>query len=104
MGTDVGSNRCRRARFDRVEKGRSTPPPTIARLKSMGASAFRGKCGRASYLHSASVTFAAAGVEDRAPFPSIADRRCFVCTRCGSRAVSIVPDWRGHKASGIGRR
>jgi len=80
------------------------PPPTIARLKSMGAIAFCVTCAHACCLHSAFVTFAAAGVEDRAPFPSIAERRRFVCTRCGGRAVSIMPDWRGHSASGIGGR
>jgi hypothetical protein len=45
-----------------------------------------------------------ASVEDRASFPSIADLRRLVCTRCGGRAVNIMPDWRDHKASGIGRR
>ena len=79
-------------------------PPTVAHLKSMGVSAFNVTCAHAYCLHSASLTFAAAGVEDRAPFPLIAERRRFVCTRCGSRAVSIMPDWRGHKASGIGGR
>jgi hypothetical protein len=86
-----------------MELGRMSPS-TIARLKSMGASAFQVTCAQASCLHSAFVTFAAAGVEDRAPFPSIADRGRFICTRCGDRAVSIMPDWRGHNASGIGRR
>jgi len=80
------------------------PPPTVGNLKSMGVSAFSVTCAHANCLHSASVTFSAAGVEDRASFPSIVDRRHFVCTRCGGRAVSIMPDWRDHKASGIGRR
>jgi len=80
------------------------PPPTVAHLKSMGVSAFSVTRARANCLHSASVTLEAAGVEDRAPFPSIAERRRFVCTHCGGRTVSIMPDWRGHKASGIGRR
>jgi hypothetical protein len=78
--------------------------PTIARLKSMGASAFRLTCAHASCLRSAVVTFAAAGVDDRARFPSLAERRRFVCTRCGGRAVSIMPDWRGHNAKGRGGR
>jgi hypothetical protein len=79
-------------------------PPTIGRLKSMGASAFRVTCAHASCLHSSFVTFAAAGVEDQAAFPSIAERRRFLCTRCGGRAVNIMPDWRGHNASSAGRR
>jgi hypothetical protein len=80
------------------------PPPTVAHLKSMGVSAFNVTCAHAYCLRSASVTFEAAGVEDRAPLPSIADRPRFVCTSCGGRTVSIMPDWRGHKASGIGGR
>jgi hypothetical protein len=78
------------------------PPPTIARLKSMGADKFRVTCARAFCLHSGFVSFTAAGVEDQAPFPSIAERRRFVCTSCGSRQVSIMPeDWRNHNASGL---
>ena len=80
------------------------PPPTVAHLKSIGVSAFNVTCAHAYCLHSASFTFDAAGVEDRTPFPSIVERRRFVCTRCGGRMVSVMPDWRGHKASGIGRR
>jgi hypothetical protein len=87
-----------------IEEAAAMPPPTVAHLKSMGVSAFSVTCAHAYCLHSASVTFAAAGVEDREPFPSIAERRRFVCTRCGGRAVSIMPDWRDHKASGVGRR
>jgi hypothetical protein len=104
MGAYVGSNRRRGARFDRVEKGRRMPSPTIARLKSMGANAFSVTCAQASCLHLAFVTFAVAGVDVRAPVLSIADRRRFVCTQCRGRAVSIVPDWRNYRASGIGRR
>jgi len=79
-------------------------PPTVAHLKSMGRSAFNVTCAQANCLHSASVTFATADIGDQTPFPSIAERRRFICTRCGSRAVSIMPDWRNHKASGVGRR
>jgi hypothetical protein len=84
-----------------MELGRMSPP-TIARLKSMGASAFRVTCAHASCLHSAFVTFAAAGVEDRAPFPSIA--AASYARAAAARAVGIMPDWRGHNASGVGRR
>ena len=61
------------------------PIPTKIRLKSMGADKFRVTCARAFCLHSAFVSFAVAGVEDQAPFPSIAERRRFVCTSCGGR-------------------
>jgi hypothetical protein len=79
------------------------PPPSIARLKSMGADKFRVTCARPFCLHSSFVSFAVAGVEDQAPFPSIAERRRFVCTSYGGRQVSIMPDWRNHKATGLGR-
>jgi hypothetical protein len=60
----------------------------MARLKSMGADKFRVTCAQAFCLHSAFVSFDLAGVEDQAPFPSIIERRRFVCTRCGGRFVS----------------
>jgi hypothetical protein len=78
-------------------------PPSIAKLKSMGVNAFRVTCSYGFCFHSAFGTFASAGIDDQAPFPSITERGRFVCSRCGGRAVSIMPDWRGHDASGVGR-
>ena len=77
------------------------PPPTIASLKAQGVNAFRVTCTKPTCLHSSFVSFAAAGVEDQTPFPSIMQRRRFVCSRCGSREVSIMPDCRNHNASGL---
>jgi hypothetical protein len=79
-------------------------PPSIGYLKSMGVTAFLATCAHAHCLQSGLVSFDAAGVNDRAPFPSIVNRRRFVCTRCGGRAVNIMPDWRGYTASGHPRR
>jgi hypothetical protein len=76
------------------------PPPTIARLKSMGLTGFRVTCDLMTCRHSASLAFETAAIDDGAEFPSI-DKRRFVCSACGGRAVHIVPDWRGHTASGI---
>jgi hypothetical protein len=78
-------------------------PPTIAKLKSMGVDAFRVTCVHGFCFHSAFVNFETAGVPDQAPFPSSTERRRFVCTRCGGRAVSVMPDWRNHIACGTGR-
>jgi hypothetical protein len=78
-------------------------PPTIASLKAMDVAGFRVTCARADCQHSGLMTFDAAGVADDAPFPSIAKRRSFVCAQCSGRAVSIMPDWRGHKAGGLAR-
>ena len=77
------------------------PPPTIAKLKSMGADKFRVTCAQAFCLHSGFVSFAVARVEDQAPFPSITERRRFLRTQCGGRVVSIMPDWRNHRAQGV---
>jgi len=44
-----------------------------------------------------------ADLADDVPFTSIARHRRFVCTRCGGRAVNILPDWRTHGAVGMGR-
>jgi hypothetical protein len=68
----------------------------------MGVTGFRVTCDQMACRHSAFVAFTSAGVDDSVLFPSIAERRGFVCSRCGSRAVSLIPDWRGHKASGVG--
>lgn len=79
------------------------PPPTIARLKSMGALQFRVTCSRTDCRHSSHVTFEAARVGDEIPFPEITERRRFVCTRCAGHVVSIMPDWSNHSAQGVGR-
>jgi hypothetical protein len=68
----------------------------------MGVTAFRVTCDQMVCRHSAFVAFASAGVVDGVEFPAIAERRRFVCSYCGGRAVSIMPDWRGHKASRVG--
>jgi len=39
----------------------------------------------------------------REAFTPIGRRRRFVCTRCGGRAVNVLPDWRAHRAIGMGR-
>ena len=77
-------------------------PPTIASLKAQGVVAFRVTCAQTSCLHSAFVIFEAAAVDDGALFPSIAHRRRFVCGKCGGRSVSVMPDWRTHRAQGLG--
>jgi hypothetical protein len=78
-------------------------PPIIARLKPMGVRAIGGACGPMVCRHSASLAFAAVSVEDYAVCLSIHERRRFFGSRCGGRAVSIMPDGRGHKAVGAGR-
>jgi hypothetical protein len=78
-------------------------PPTIAHLKTHGLEGLFVTCANAACQQSTPFTFAALGLEDDLPFPSIARRRRFVCSRCGSKAVNIMPNWRRLNASGMGR-
>lgn len=45
----------------------------------------------------------AIGLAPETPFPAIAGARRFVCAACGSRRANVSPDWRGHRAAGMGR-
>ena len=81
----------------------ATPqPPTIAHLKTHGLEGLFVTCSNATCLHSVSFTFAALRLEDDVEFPLIARRRRFVCTQCEGGMVSLMPDWRKHKARGTG--
>jgi hypothetical protein len=73
-------------------------PPTIAHLKSDGLDGLFVTCANAACRHSTPFTFAALGLPDELQFPAIAQRRRFVCTRCGARAVNIMPAWRKFNA------
>ena len=65
------------------------PPPTIANLKAQGVAGFSVTCNFRPCFHSAVLSFDAVGVADGEEFPSITDRRRFVCSKCGGRSVSI---------------
>jgi hypothetical protein len=78
-------------------------PPTIAHLKGHGLDGLFVTCANAACQRSTPFTFAALGLEDDLPFPSIARCRRFVCTQCGARMVNIMPDWRKLNARGMGR-
>ncbi len=78
-------------------------PPTIAHLKGHGLEGLFVTCANAAYLHSTPFTFAELCLADDVRFPSIARRRHFVCMQCGSKAVNVSPDWRTHRAVGMGR-
>ncbi len=77
-------------------------PPTIAHLKTHGLEGLFVTCANAACLHSTAFTFAALDLDVVVEFPSIAQRRRFVCTQCGGRAVNVMPDWRKHNAPGKG--
>lgn len=81
----------------------SSQPPTIAHLKGRGLEGLFVTCANAACQHSVPFTFAALDLADDVQFPSIVQRRRFVCTQCGARHVNVMPDWRTHNASGMGR-
>jgi hypothetical protein len=70
---------------------------TESRTYAVGVSRANAAC-----LHSAAFTFAALALGDDVEFPSIARRRRFVCTQCGSRTVNVMPDWPDFSAPGNG--
>ena len=74
------------------------PPPTIAKLKSIGVNRFTGTCSQFNCRHSARIDFAQAGFSDELLFPEIAFMRRFTCNKCGGREVGITPDWTTHRA------
>jgi hypothetical protein len=77
-------------------------PPTIAHLKGHGLKGLFVTCSNPHCLHAAPLTFAGLGLPDEIPFPMIGRCRQFVCTQCGGRRVSVSPDWRAHRAYGMG--
>ena len=77
-------------------------PATVANLKSQGVIGFMVTCNFRPCFRSGYFTFDALNVGDREEFPTIAARRRFVCSACGGRAVHVMPDWRDHRAAGVG--
>ena len=94
-----------RANRDGLDAGRlvchlaSMPPPTIAKLKSMGVRRFSVTCSKFDCRHSANVDFAQAGLPDNLYFPDIAMVRRVTCAKCGGRDVGLMPDWTTHRAA-----
>ncbi len=74
-------------------------PPTIAHVKGRGLKGLFVTCANAACLHSKPFTFAALGLADDLQFPSIASS----CSQCGAGTVNVSPDWRTHRAVGMGR-
>jgi len=81
-----------------------TPPPTIAHLKGHGLEGVFVTCTNAACLHATACSFAALGLADDVQFPAISRCRQFVCTQYGAPGtVKVSPDWRAHRAIGMGR-
>ena len=71
-------------------------------LPGLTLTGFGVTCNFPPCFHSAYLTFDTAGVAEGEEFPSITDRRRFVCSKCGGRSVYVMPDWRTHRAQGVG--
>jgi hypothetical protein len=78
------------------------PPLTIADLRSQGLAGLWVTCSRPMCLHGAAKTFEAVGADNSDTVYSLA-RKGFACSSCGSREVTVQPDWRCHDADGNGR-
>jgi hypothetical protein len=61
-------------------------------------------CGDAACLWSAYFDFDALKLPEEMIFVHVPRVRRFVCSRCGGRTVSVMPDWRQHAAQGNGKR
>lgn len=75
-------------------------PPDIRHLKSMGLTGARIDCLKCARRRD--LTWEEIGLADETPFPEILSHRRFVCTGCGSRQFTIMPDWWGYRAQGGG--
>ena len=79
---------------------KSSNPPTIAKLKSMGVAGIDVACR--DCLRSTSLPFDLIALLDETLFPDIVKLRRFRCEGCGSKRAVVTPDWRGMKAPGMG--
>lgn len=73
-------------------------PPSIADLKSDGVNGAVVSC---TNCHRATVvSWADMRLDDFTQFPDVARLKRFGCSNCGSKAVTIMPDWLGLKPHG----
>lgn len=92
------SKPCRKVHNDVVQ-----PPPTIGYLLSMGVKGVRVDCGLIECQHVGYVPFDSLLLPMTTHFPDIMMLKNFLCRRCSSKAVHLMPDWRGYNASGLAR-
>ena len=78
-------------------------PPTIGSSKTEGLTGVWVTCLHPDCRRSVALEWDRLGLPDDTPFLEIGARRRFVCSGCGSREVSVTPDWREYRAQGMGR-
>jgi hypothetical protein len=76
---------------------------TIADMRRIGVSAFIIECAALYCYHQARIEFDALRLPDELSSLDVTKHRRFVCTKCGARAVNVMPGWRKHNASRMGR-
>jgi hypothetical protein len=68
-------------------------PATIGNLRHNGIEQVKVECAVPHCYHRGAFKFDDLGIEDDVEFPSIAKRRSFICTRCGSRKFRLHVCW-----------
>lgn len=68
-------------------------PPSIDFLLRQGVAGLRVSCRTGYCAHSAALRFDAMGLPADLPFPAIEASGRLVCSACGGRLVSTMPDW-----------
>lgn len=69
------------------------PAPTIGFLRAQGVTGVRVYCRTGHCVRSACLEFDAIGLSTDLPFPEIERSGRLVCSACGGRMVSTMPDW-----------
>jgi len=67
-------------------------PPSIQHLKAFGVSNVRLFCDAHACSHKATIGFEALNRSDQTVFSELR----FRCSKCGSRSVSVQPEWPSH--------
>ena len=85
-----------------TEESRSPSPPTIAYLRGMGVTGARAACLEPDCRRFGTVAWEAMDFPEGTLFTFIQASQRLRCSGCGSRWVSVMPDWSGYKAKGGG--
>ena len=79
------------------ETRNNAPPPTIASMRTQGVRNVRMSCRGPDCGRTVVMSFDKIGLLEATSFPQIARLRRWVCQKCGSREVSVRPDWSAPK-------
>lgn len=79
------------------------PPPTIDHLRGQGLLALNVYCLGTHCHREARIAFDDLPMPGSTAFPAVRGMFRFRCTKCGSRAVEVRPDWTDLNAPGMGR-